>query len=203
MEEVGSQTPVRAAEAAVRVGQLEIDAAKGLDVGLFCHAFLRRAAISISLSRSVAIPWHRWSIEVIERHKEPHRGVVVGDQILQHKEFDVPPEVLEQCEKVAVPRQRLTEWAAVVQIVPADALERVIEPVRDLPIEPAGAVDGLLAIDPVPRKDHMPPIVLPIVLNASFSSSVHSSVMRLIETHLVNVGMTESLHRKNSPSSEL
>lgn len=38
--------------------------------------------------------------------------------------------------------------------MPADALEREIEPVRDLPIEPAGAVDRLLAMDPVPRKDH-------------------------------------------------
>jgi hypothetical protein len=103
---------------------------------------------------SVAIPWHRWSIEVIERHEEPHRGAVVGDLVLQHEEFDVPPEVLEQREKVAVPRQRLTEWAALAEVVPADALEREIEPVRDLPIEPAGAVDGLLAIDPVPRKDH-------------------------------------------------
>jgi hypothetical protein len=43
--------------------------------------------------------------------------------------------------------------------VPADALKREIEAVRDLPIEAAGAVDGLLAIDPVPRQDLMPPIV--------------------------------------------
>jgi len=37
----------------------------------------------------IAIPWHRWSIEVIERHEEPHRGAVFGDQVLQHEEFDV------------------------------------------------------------------------------------------------------------------
>ena len=85
----------------------------------------------------VAIPWHRWSIEIIERHEEPHRGAVFGDQVLQHEEFDVPPEVLEQREKIAVPRQRLTEWAALNEVVPADALEREIEPVRDLPTEPA------------------------------------------------------------------
>jgi hypothetical protein len=36
----------------------------------------------------------------------------------------------------------------------ADALEREIEPVRDLAIEPASAVDGLFTIEPVPRKDH-------------------------------------------------
>ncbi len=38
--------------------------------------------------------------------------------------------------------------------MPPDALQREIEPVRDLPIEAPSAVDGLLAIDPVPRKDH-------------------------------------------------
>jgi hypothetical protein len=27
----------------------------------------------------VAVPRHRWSIEVIERHKEPHGRAVVGD----------------------------------------------------------------------------------------------------------------------------
>ena len=105
----------------------------------------------------VAIARHRWSIEVIERHEEPHHGaVVVVDHILQHEEFDVPAEVLEQREEVAVPRQRVTEWAGLAEVMPADALEREIEPVRDLPIEPAGAVDGLFAIDPVPRKDHRP-----------------------------------------------
>jgi hypothetical protein len=31
----------------------------------------------------VAIRWHRWSIEVIERHEEPQRGAVFGDQVLQ------------------------------------------------------------------------------------------------------------------------
>ena len=102
----------------------------------------------------VAITWHRWSIEVIERHEELHRGAVFGDQVLQHEEFDVAAKVLEQREKVTVPRQRLTEWAALDEVVPADALEREIEPVRDLSIEPAGAVYGRLAIDPVPRKDH-------------------------------------------------
>ena len=73
----------------------------------------------------VAIPWHRWSIEVIERHEEPDCGAVVRNQVLQHEEVDVPPEVLEQREKVAVPRQRFTEWAEQGEVVPADALERV------------------------------------------------------------------------------
>jgi hypothetical protein len=44
----------------------------------------------------VANPRHRWSIEVIERHEEPNRRAVVGDQVLQHEEIDVSPEVLEQ-----------------------------------------------------------------------------------------------------------
>ena|SRR5215831_5681043 len=67
---------------------------------------------------SVAVLWHRWSLEVIERHEEPHRGAVIGDQVLQHEEFDVSLEVLEQCEKVAVSRQGLTEWVALAEVVP-------------------------------------------------------------------------------------
>jgi hypothetical protein len=31
---------------------------------------------------SVAVLWHRWSIEVVERHEEPHRRAVIGDQVL-------------------------------------------------------------------------------------------------------------------------
>ena len=57
---------------------------------------------SILLIR-VAIPWYRWAIEVIERHEEPHRGPVGRNQVLQHEEFDIPFEVAEQREKVAVP----------------------------------------------------------------------------------------------------
>jgi hypothetical protein len=41
-------------------------------------------------------------------------------------------------------------------IVPTNALEHEIEPVRDLPIAPASAVDRHLAIDPVPREHHHP-----------------------------------------------
>ena len=51
---------------------------------------------------SVVVLWHRWSVEVIERVEEPHRRAVFGDQVLQQEEFDVPPEVVEQREKVAV-----------------------------------------------------------------------------------------------------
>src|SRR2546426_717338 len=41
-------------------------------------------------------------------------------------------------------------WA---EVVPTDALEREIEPVGDLPVEPAGTVNGLLAIDPATGRD--------------------------------------------------
>lgn len=78
----------------------------------------------------------------------------MGDQVLQHEEFDVPPEVGEQLEKVAVPRQRFIKRATPSEVMPADTLERQIETVADLPIAPAGGIDGLLAIDPVPQKDH-------------------------------------------------
>ena len=105
---------------------------------------------------SVAIPGHRRSLEVIERQEEFHRRTFVSDQVLQHEEIDVPVEVSEQPEEVPVPGQRLPEWAALAEIVSADALEREVEPVCDLPVEPACAVDGLLAIDLVARKDHHP-----------------------------------------------
>ena len=78
----------------------------------------------------------------------------MGNQILQHEEFGVAPEVFEQSEKVAVPRQRLIKRAALAEIVPADTLEREIEPVGDLPIAPALAVNGPLAVYAVPRKNH-------------------------------------------------
>ena len=38
-------------------------------------------------------------------------------------------------------------------VVPTDALEREVESIPDLPVASAGAVDGLLTIDLVPRKD--------------------------------------------------
>ena len=45
-------------------------------------------------------------------------------------------------------------WGRQAEVVPSDALEREIEPVRDLPEAPAGLVDGPLAVDPVAREDH-------------------------------------------------
>src|ERR1700742_487420 len=93
-------------------------------------------------------------MEVVKRNEESHHAAVVGHQVLQHEKLNVPPEVLEQREKVTIPRQRFTEGAALTDVVAADALEREIKPVRDLAIEPASAVDGLFTIEPVPRKDH-------------------------------------------------
>jgi hypothetical protein len=49
----------------------------------------------------------------------------------------------------------------------------------------------------------MPPIVYPIVLNASFYDSESCSVIGFSAGHLVNVGITESLDKKNSPRVEL
>ena len=62
------------------------------------------------------------SVGAFEPHEEPHRGAVFDDQVLQHEEFDVTPEVLGQREKVGVLRQRLTEWAALDKVMPAACL---------------------------------------------------------------------------------
>ena len=70
------------------------------------------------------------------------------------KNSTYPLKSFEQREKATVPRQRLTEWAALAEVVPTDTLQREIEPVRDLLIEPTSAVDGQLTIEPVPRKNH-------------------------------------------------
>jgi len=48
----------------------------------------------------------------------------------------------------------------------------------------------------------MPPMVYWIVLNASFSDSVSCPVIGFIAGHKVNVGMTVSLDRKNSPTAD-
>jgi len=95
----------------------------------------------------------------MERHEEPHRGAVFRDQVLQHEEFDIPPEVREQLEKVAVPRQRLIKRAAPAEIVPADTLQREIEPVGDLPLHPRLPFMIRLPSIRFPGKTIMPPIV--------------------------------------------
>ena len=108
----------------------------------------------------VAVPWHRSSIEVIERKEKPHRGAVGGDEVLQHKEFDVTSEVVEQCEKVAVSDQRLTEWAALAEVVPADAFEREIEPGSAIfLLNPRAPLIVCLPSIRFPGKIIMPPIV--------------------------------------------
>lgn len=102
----------------------------------------------------VAICRHRRGVEVIKRHEELHCRAICADQVLQHEEVYVPAEALEQREELAIPRQRLTEWAALLQVVPTNALQREIKSIRDPSVEPAGTVDGLLAVDPVSRKNH-------------------------------------------------
>ena len=81
----------------------------------------------------VAILRHRRSLEVIERHEEGHSGAVVADEVLKQEEIHVPAEAFKQREEVAVPRQRRTKWTALALVVPSDALECEVEPVRDLP----------------------------------------------------------------------
>ena len=100
---------------------------------------------------SVAVVWHRWSLEVIERHKKSHRGAVISDQVLQHEEFDISPEVLEQCEKVAVSRQRLTEWAELAEVVPTDALKRGLQVRSERGGEEQFRTNGFLEV--LPRFD--------------------------------------------------
>jgi len=53
-----------------------------------------------------------------------------------------------------------------------------------------------------PGQTIMPPMVYWIVLNASFSDSVSCPVIGFIAGHKVNVGMTVSLDRKNSPTAD-
>ncbi len=84
----------------------------------------------------------------------------------------------------------------------SDALDSEIEPVGNPAVEPSRSVDGLLAVDPGAGKIIIPPKVYPMVLNASLSASENWPTMGTIAAHRVSVGMTESLARKNSPSSE-
>ena len=64
-----------------------------------------------------------------------------------HEEVDVSSKTLEQSKELSIPRQRFTQWTALAQVVPANTLEREIEPVRDLPVESAGGINSLLSVN--------------------------------------------------------
>ena len=76
---------------------------------------------------------------------------------MQQEEVDVSSKALEQSEEISIPRQRVTEWiaqrvtewTAFVRVVPANTLEREIEPVPNLQVPSAGTVGGLLSIDSI------------------------------------------------------
>jgi len=122
------------------------------------------AASSVILV-SGAIHRQGWSTEVVEWHEEIHRGAILVDQIMQQEEVDVSSKALEQSEEISIARQRVTEWiaqqvtewiaqrvtewTALAQVVPANTLEREIEPVPDLRVPSASAVDGSLSVDSI------------------------------------------------------
>src|SRR5665648_1106447 len=106
------------------------------------------------LAVGVDVPGYRRRGEVVEREEEPDGREVTVDEVLQQEEVHVAVEVLEQREEVAVAPKGLAERAVLGAVVPADALERQVEPVGDLPVQATGSVDGRLTVDPVAREDH-------------------------------------------------
>ena len=115
------------------------------------------------------------------------------------EELDVAREVAEQSEEVWVQCEGVAQRAGLIKVVPADALERQIEPVLDLPVASAPLVDRHLAIDAIGRKDHHP---------ADRVADAHK-LFALNFRDLIDdgrqprkLGTTASLDNQNSPSSE-
>src|SRR4051812_12281102 len=95
----------------------------------------------------------RGSREVVERHEERDRRRVIGYEVLQEEEVDVTLEVLEQCEELPVADERVSHGAAVAKVMQTDALQRQVETVADLRVDPALFVDGAHTVDPPTWKD--------------------------------------------------
>src|SRR5690606_16447318 len=92
---------------------------------------------------------HRRRGEVVERVEEPDRLAVVGDEVLEEEEVDVPAKVLEQREEVGVAAQRSVQRARLPDVVPPDALQGQVEAIGDPRMEAASTVDGRCPVDAV------------------------------------------------------
>ena len=74
----------------------------------------------------------RRGVEALEWHGELDGRSVLIDRVLQVEEVHVAREVAEQAEEVCVQGERVAQRAGLLEVVPADALQRQIEPVLDL-----------------------------------------------------------------------
>lgn len=94
--------------------------------------------------------------EVIEGNGELDRRCDLVHQVLQVEEVHVAGEVAEESEEVCVPRERGAQRAGLAKVMPADALQRQIEPVLDLRMASTRLINCHLATDPIDREDHRP-----------------------------------------------
>src|SRR5205823_153902 len=85
--------------------------------------------------------------EVLEGHGKLDRESDLVHQVLQVEKVHVAGEVAEQSEELCVPGERGAQWAGLVKVMSADALQRQIEPVPDTPMASTRLVDRHLAID--------------------------------------------------------
>ena len=79
--------------------------------------------------------------------------------VLQVEEVYVAREVAEQSEEVCVPGERVAQRAGLVKVVPADALQRQIEPVLDPRWHPRAPLIVILRPTRLAGKTIIPPIV--------------------------------------------
>jgi hypothetical protein len=121
---------------------------------------------------------------------------------MQQEEVDVSSKALEQSEEISIPRQRVTKWTALAQVVLANTLEREIEPVRDLRVASAGSVNSLLSVNSISWEYHHGADSGADLAEVFVFSAGNSSTICLSFFHFVKVAMTASLDKKNSPRSE-
>lgn len=97
--------------------------------------------------------------KTLERHGELDGKSVLVDRVLQVEEVDVAREVAEQSEEVRVQGERVARRAGLVEVVPADVLQRQIEPVLDLRWHPRLWLIVILPSTRLAGKTIIPPIV--------------------------------------------
>ena len=79
--------------------------------------------------------------EIVERREELHRSVVLRDQVVEEEVVDVPAEVAEEVEEVAMPGEDVGQGADGAQVVASDGLEGEVETIADPGVDAAGLVD--------------------------------------------------------------
>lgn len=95
--------------------------------------------------------WDSGRGEVLKVVHETHLTTTVN-QVLQKEELHITVEVLEQGGEVGIPSQHPTQRTRYPCVVATDALQGEVKAVHDPGMEPAGGIESLFPIHPIPRE---------------------------------------------------